>query len=55
MVRLLLLLIIPSLLSAQEASTTYELTPGGWVFMLIAWVGIVVWNILCFRKILRNK
>ena len=55
MVRFLVLLLIPTLLSAQEAAPEYKLSPGGWAFMLIAWISIVTWNVLCFRKILKNK
>ncbi|MGL5721909.1 MAG: hypothetical protein ACRCY4_05880 [Brevinema sp.] len=55
MIKLLILLLVPSFLAAQEAAPTYKLTPGGWTFMLIAWIGIVVWNVLCFSKILKNK
>ncbi|MGL5721118.1 MAG: hypothetical protein ACRCY4_01770 [Brevinema sp.] len=68
MIKLFILLLVPVLASAQEAAEvveevaevietapSYQLTPGGWAFMIIAWISIVVWNVLCFRKILGNK
>lgn len=32
-----------------------HLTPAGWLFMVVAWGGILWLNIFCFRKILQEE
>jgi len=46
--------VIAFLLQAESAAAT-EMTTGGWVFMIGAWVAIFSLVIFCFSKILRGS
>jgi hypothetical protein len=39
----------------QTQSGAPELTTGGWIFMIGAWLGILLLATFCFSKILRPK
>jgi hypothetical protein len=32
-----------------------ELTIGGWIFMIGAWVGILGWVVYCFWKVFKHQ
>lgn len=46
-----IILLAPGALFAQD----YRLTPAGVSFMAAAWASIIIWNLVCFGKILKNR
>jgi len=32
-----------------------ELNIGGWLFMILGWGGIILFNLLCFRRLFRES
>lgn len=50
-----LVFLLPNLVFSQNSDQQYVLTSSGWFFMIFSWVSIIVWNIICFKKILENK
>ncbi|MGL4676234.1 MAG: hypothetical protein ACRCWI_01025 [Brevinema sp.] len=51
---LLITLLIPNFSFSQE-NPTYEITGAGMFFMIFAWSAIIIWNTVCFTKILSKK
>ncbi|MGL5956615.1 MAG: hypothetical protein ACRC0X_08495 [Brevinema sp.] len=47
-------LLIPNFSFAQE-NPVYEITGAGMFFMIFAWTAIIIWNAVCFTKILSKK
>ena len=39
----------------QGAAEQQQMTTGGWVFMIGAWVGIISLAIFCFSKVIGNR
>lgn len=39
----------------QAETTAPEMTTGGWIFMLAAWIAIILLVIFTFSKVLRNR
>lgn len=50
-----LIFLLPSFVFSQDTDKEYVLTPGGLFFMIFSWTAIIIWNIICFKKILENK
>lgn len=50
-----LIFLLPNFVFSQDADQQYMLTSGGLFFMIFSWVAIIMWNIICFKKILENK
>ena len=43
-----------SFILLQQAKAA-EMTPAGWVFLIVAWTAITLVTVWCFSKILRKK
>lgn len=48
-------IILPILSFAQENEPSYTLTPAGLLFLISAWLFIIVWNIICLSKLLKDN
>lgn len=48
-----LLLAIPLQVFAQDDSS-FTLSASGLFFMIFAWVSIITWNLVCFKKLLKK-
>ena len=51
---LALLFLVPMFTFAQDESA-YKLNAGGMFFMISAWSVILIWNAVCFTKIISKK
>ena len=51
---LALLFLVPMIIFAQDESA-YKLNSSGMFFMISAWSVILIWNAVCFTKILSKK
>lgn len=50
-----LMFLLPNFIFSQSADKQYVLNPGGLFFMIFSWIAIILWNIVCFKKILENR
>lgn len=51
----ILTFLLPIISFTQETSPTYKLNGIGMFFMIFSWSAIIIWNAVCFTKILSKK